>query len=263
MLGINLQSFAAFDCSINSIDKNGPVLCGNDSDGGVLFGETDWNVTSNDITVLNNDGLFVVGLPMEFGKVLKLKFCKDKNCKEYSYKIKSRKYNKQKVYVDDEFINYTPEIQKRIDLENAKIMDTVGQTEFSFANFMNMKFPFPKRYRISSNYGNRRVFNEIPKSPHRGIDIAAPAGTSVHSVGDGKVVLAMNGFLTGNTVLVSHGFGFFSAYFHLSKIMVNPGDIVSSKTLIGKVGSTGRSSGPHLHLGLYFEKTPLDPAMFF
>ncbi len=111
-------------------------------------------------------------------------------------------------------------------------------------------FVLPVEGRISGNFGNQRIFNGVPKSPHSGTDIAAPAGTKVRAAGDGVVVLdGKNYFYTGNMVIVDHGQGLQTIYAHLQESKVKLGQKVKQGDVIGLVGSTGRATGPHLHWG--------------
>ncbi len=128
-------------------------------------------------------------------------------------------------------------------------------------------FLMPATGRKSSPFGVKRSYNGAPASSyHKGIDIAAPQGTIVKSPADGKVVLT--GYesdrfhVHGNTVIIDHGQGLTSVYLHLNEIKVNTGDIVKKGDPIATIGSTGISTGPHLHWGVYLYGTSVDPELF-
>jgi murein DD-endopeptidase MepM/ murein hydrolase activator NlpD len=104
-----------------------------------------------------------------------------------------------------------------------------------------------------SNFGKRRVLNGHPGSPHGGVDFPAPTGTPVHAAQKGRVVLAEELYFSGNTVIVDHGLGIYTFYCHFSEIDAKVGDEVVAGTVLGKVGATGRVTGPHLHWGLQVE----------
>lgn len=124
------------------------------------------------------------------------------------------------------------------------------------------RFIWPVTGRISGRFGNQRVYNGTPKSPHSGMDIAAPAGTPVKAPADGVVSFADAGlYLTGGTVVLDHGHGISSNFLHLSRIDVKPGDAVRQGEVIGAVGATGRATGPHLHWGMSWFDVRIDPLL--
>jgi murein DD-endopeptidase MepM/ murein hydrolase activator NlpD len=126
--------------------------------------------------------------------------------------------------------------------------------------FWRAEWQWPATGRISTHFGSQRIYGDVPASYHGGMDIAAPSGTPVTAPVPGVVRLATGPFaLEGNLVIIDHGRGLFSVMMHLSKIDVKAGDIVAQGDQIGRIGSTGRSTGPHLHWGLTWNGIKVDP----
>lgn len=113
----------------------------------------------------------------------------------------------------------------------------------------------------AGSFGSRRYFNDQPRSPHSGADFPAATGDAVLSASAGKVVLAADLFFSGQSVFVDHGGGLISMYFHLSSISVTEGDEVEPGEVVGRVGQTGRTTGPHLHFGLRWRGARVDPSL--
>ena len=136
------------------------------------------------------------------------------------------------------------------------------QTAFEFVGphpLWEGAFIEPTRGRISGRFGSRRIINGYSKNPHTGEDIAAPLGTDVAAMNTGRVRLIIDHFFTGKGVILDHGVGLFSMYFHLSETSVKKGQLVKKGQTIGKVGSTGRATGPHLHWGVRLNGSRVNP----
>ena len=139
------------------------------------------------------------------------------------------------------------------------------------ANLRTVKEPFfiegftrPILGRISGIFGSQRILNGKRRRPHFGVDIAVPEGSAVKATSSGVVIFTHEGmFFNGKTVVISHGLGLRSTYIHMSTILVKPNMRVSRGDIIGKVGKTGRATGPHLHWAIHLNATPLDPELLF
>ena len=147
-------------------------------------------------------------------------------------------------------------IRKDIALVKAVRKKDAPRTDF------NQTFIWPVIGRISGVYGSQRILNGKPKRPHYGVDIAAPTGTPVKAPADGVVTMVHNDmFYSGGTLIVDHGHGISTVYMHLSKIRVAEDQRVRQGEIIAEVGATGRVTGPHLHWGMNWFATRLDPAL--
>jgi murein DD-endopeptidase MepM/ murein hydrolase activator NlpD len=113
-----------------------------------------------------------------------------------------------------------------------------------------------------SGFGVRTIMNGQPGGPHNGLDLAAPTGTPIYAPAAGVVIYARDLYYTGNTVIVDHGQGLYSTMAHMSAMDVHEGDVVAKSTLLGKVGATGRVTGPHLHWGVRLHGARVDPLSF-
>ena len=120
-------------------------------------------------------------------------------------------------------------------------------------------FIMPLDSKVIGPFGRRSIINNQPRSPHTGIDLRGKKGTPVKASNNGQVVFTGNHFFTGNTVVIDHGAGIMSMYFHLDKIDVKKGDKISRGEILGTVGSTGRATGPHLHWGIRISGQRVDP----
>ena len=148
----------------------------------------------------------------------------------------------------------------RIKSENAKIAEARAQDRAE-PDYLT-GFVWPTVGRISGVYGSQRILNGKPRQPHYGIDIAAPAGTPVRAPADGIVTLAEGDlYYTGGTLIIDHGHGLTSAFLHMKDVEVALGQRVRQGERIGTVGSTGRSTGPHLDWRINWFKARIDPSL--
>ncbi len=126
----------------------------------------------------------------------------------------------------------------------------------------DLEFVLPLKGRVSSPFGKKRYYNNKPRSPHKGVDIAAPQGSDIVATQRGLVAISEEFFFNGNTIYIDHGEGVVSMYCHMEKLLVKAGEMVERGQVIGTVGETGRATGPHLHFGLFLNTKAVDPSVF-
>jgi murein DD-endopeptidase MepM/ murein hydrolase activator NlpD len=168
-------------------------------------------------------------------------------------------YPTQELEVEEKYVAPSAESLERIARERERVvalfaLETPRRFELPLA-------PPLERLGGASRFGARRIFNREPRSPHSGADYAAAAGTPVLAPADGRVALAEEQYFAGKAVYLDHGDGLLSMSFHLSEILVATGDEVRRGQAIGRVGATGRVTGPHLHFGLRWHGARVDPAL--
>ena len=190
---------------------------------------------------------------------------------------------KIKAFFKSEVFEYTPSISKTTFKETAalkldskftsqnyskQILDFIEECtkakNKAFQKFREMKisgnFDYPvKNTKINSNFYARRTYNGKKGSPHRGIDLKGKKGDPIYAIQEGKVELARKMYFEGNLTIINHGNRLYSLYMHQSKTLVKEGDYVKKGELIGKIGSTGMSTGPHLHLAVKLNGIYVDP----
>jgi hypothetical protein len=140
-----------------------------------------------------------------------------------------------------------PEDIERINRE-ADLLNSIW--EINSEKLWEGKFVLPLENPLSTPFGTKRIINGVAVSIHRGLDITGAEGEQIHASNTGRVVLTEELFFGGNTVILDHGQGVYTVYMHMSGFNVSPGDLVSKNDVLGFVGSTGRSNGPHLHFGV-------------
>ena len=208
---------------------------------------------------VSKDGFFAFGIDRDRKFDLTITKIQDGKKEKIVKKVLKRKYNIQRIDGLEESKVTPPEsVYKRIKEENNKIGK--ARAINSDLPFFKNQFIMPVKGIISGVYGSQRILNGKPKWPHYGIDIAAKKGTMIKSSGSGTVTMAEDDlYYTGGTIIMDHGHGISTIYSHLESVMVSVGDKINQGDIIGTVGSTGRSTGPHLDFRLNWFQTRLDP----
>jgi murein DD-endopeptidase MepM/ murein hydrolase activator NlpD len=163
--------------------------------------------------------------------------------------VTAGKFATENLHVDNKFVEPDAEQLARVKSEQQKLREIYATV--SPQKLWQGRFRMPlDGVTKGANFGRRRVLNGQPRSPHSGVDLAATTGTPVHASQTGRVVLAEPLFVAGNSVILDHGLGIYTLYCHLSEIDAKVGDKIAVGAVLGKVGATGRVTGPHLHWGL-------------
>jgi murein DD-endopeptidase MepM/ murein hydrolase activator NlpD len=240
---------------VNAIEFNGKFIQGH-----FIIGKTKPNtkiLIDKKKVKVTSDGYFAFGIE----KDRKLDIIITEGDKKFVKKVQKRKYNIQKIEgLEKKKVTPPEEFYARIKRENKLIGD--AREIHSDLTFFKDKFIVPVDDAIITGvYGSQRILNGVPKWPHYGLDFAQKKGTPIKAMNNGIVTLAEeNLFYTGATLIFDHGHGISTLYMHMDKIFVSKGDHVKKGDIIATVGSSGRSTGPHLDIRLNWFGTRLDPA---
>jgi len=242
-----------------AVEFNGKFIQGH-----YIIGKTDPNSTiiiDKKKVKVSKDGYFAFGLDRERKYDVVIKINKDGNTNTIIKKVQKRKYNIQRIDgLEEKKVTPPEEVYERIKNENKLIAE--AREINSDLDFFKDKFILPLENAIITGvYGSQRILNGKPRWPHYGIDFAGDRGTPIKAMADGIVTLAEKDlYYTGATLIFDHGHGISTLYMHLDEIFVEKDDIVKQGDIIGTVGSSGRSTGPHLDVRLNWFGTRLDPA---
>lgn len=217
------------------------------------------------VLVVNEDQrhwIAIVGLPLTLKPgPQQLSSQNAEGTRTLSFSVGSKHYAEQRITLKNtQMVNPDTSNLKRIERELAE--QTRAYQQFSPGTPSNLLLDKPVNGPMSSRFGVRRFFNGEERNPHAGLDFAVPAGTPIKAPAAGKVILINNYFFNGNTVFVDHGQGFISMFCHLSKIDVSLGQQLARGAVLGRVGSTGRATGPHMHWNISLNDARVDPAIF-
>ena len=241
--------------SVSAIEFQGKFIQGH-----FIIGKTNPNtkilIDKKQVKV-TKDGYFAFGI----GKDRKFDVIITEGNKSIVKKIQKRKYNIQKIDgLPKKKVTPPEEVYARIKKENKLIVD--AREINSNLSFFKEKFILPvDNATLTGVYGSQRILNGIPKWPHYGLDFASKKGTPIKAMNNGIATLVEKDlFYTGATLIFDHGHGISTLYMHMDEIFVSKGDYVKKGEIIGTVGSSGRSTGPHLDVRLNWFGTRLDPA---
>ena len=175
----------------------------------------------------------------------------------YDLVVKPRQFRTRRLTVDPAFVTPPPSAEERITRE-AALLEAVWRASVP-DRLWNAPFVRPVPQPANSAFGTRSIFNEVARNPHGGADFMSPAGTAIHAPNAGRIVVARGLYFSGNTVVIDHGLGLFSMLAHLSAFDVHEGDRVSAGQVVGRVGASGRVTGPHLHWAVRAGHARVDP----
>ena len=211
------------------------------------------NEELNSYLTIEKDGHFYALVPMPFDKQGEsIKFQSE------NIFVAEKNFGESRITIENSsMVNLSKEDSERVFKESRLISNALK----TYSQMYKSKLDFLKPVDgvISSRYGKKRFINELPRSPHLALDIAAPTGTTIIAPAYGKVILTGNFFYSGNYLILDHGYGLLTSYSHLSVIEVSEGQIVKQGQKIGEVGATGRVTGPHLHWTVYLNGTRINP----
>ena len=215
------------------------------------------------ITGEETEWLAVVGIPLEAKSGSKLPLVIERAGREPStlkFAIGRKEYAIQRLTVKPGQVELSPEDLARYEMERAHLSEMRKTfTEMAPDSLTLMQ---PCGGPRSNTFGQRRFFNGQSRNPHNGMDIPAPEGAPIVAAGEAKVIDVGDYFFSGNTVTLDHGQGFLTLYAHLSAVEIAVGDRVATGARIGRVGATGRVTGPHLHFSVYLNSVAVDPGLF-
>ncbi len=176
--------------------------------------------------------------------------------------IQAKTFAETSVIVEDELANPPKADRDRIDADNGAIIAAVSKGKGKGTPQFTRAFKRPPG-EVTSPFGEWRTFNDGHRSQHLGTDLFATEASPVKAANAGTVTLVRDTFLAGNTVVIAHGGGIATAYYHLSKVTVAEGDVIAQGAQVGLAGHTGRATGPHLHISVRVPGGWVDPATFF
>ncbi|MCK8046634.1 M23 family metallopeptidase [Shewanella sp. 1CM18E] len=215
---------------------------------------------NDEVVKVNDKGEFVFGFARDAQAEQMLKLVYADGLTELKpLKVKPREYKIQNITgISKKIMKPDPKAQARAAEDSKQVK--AARAQFTASDAFNQDFIWPLTGRVTGVYGSQRIYNGKPGTPHYGVDIAAKTGTVVVAPADGVISLSVpDMFYSGGTMIIDHGYGVSSSFLHLSKLYVEPGQVVKQGDKVAEVGSTGRSTGPHLDWRVNWYQVRLDP----
>jgi murein DD-endopeptidase MepM/ murein hydrolase activator NlpD len=184
----------------------------------------------------------------------------DQRFEQLDITVTRKQYASQRLSVPRDQADLDPEQLKQYEKERAHLREVLRTFSDAAPASLALREPVPGRR--SGSFGLRRIINGEPRSPHSGMDIAADSGVPVVAAAAGRVIDIGEYLFLGRVIILDHGQGLLSLYAHLSEVNVAPAQAVAAGAAIGKVGTSGRVTGPHLHFSVYLNTAAVDPAIF-
>ena len=223
--------------------------------------EVSWKNKPVAVIQSGSQALAIVGIPLASEPGEQTLYLSDQTGRssKVTFVVRAHQYAEQRLTITNKRkVNPAPVDMKRINRENKRLKVVKS---YRADRLLADTFDWPLAGPISSPFGLRRFFNDQPRRPHGGIDIAAPEGAPIIAPADGVVIETDDYFFNGNCVFIEHGLGLQTFYAHMSRIDVQEGDRITQGQVIGAVGATGRVTGPHLHWSVGLNGTWVNPLL--
>ena len=264
ILAIAICNFALAEVAVDSLPQSSLVP------GGIAVVPTRGDAVSGSyrdervmLARFEGEQYAIIGIPLDAEPGLQQFELADRDGEEslLQFEVVHKQYRERHLTITNRRqVNPNAEDMERITRETAEMRRAFATWSESLAPDFAMSVPVDGIR--SSPFGSRSFYNGQPRSPHSGIDIAAPEGTPIFAPAPGIILTTGNYFFNGNTIIMDHGHGLITLYCHMNTIDVEPGAVIAAGEQIGRVGNTGRSTGPHLHWSVNLNNVRVDPTLF-
>lgn len=202
-------------------------------------------------------GIDMLDSPGTHELVVKATYVDKVTRRSYHVLVVPEKFPVQRLTLPNNKVDLDQKSLTRVKAEQRQVREILAVVSDGPA--WSQQFVEPVKGKVAGAFGRKRVINGQPRNPHSGEDISAPLGTEVVATNDGIIRLTVDHFFSGKGVFIDHGLGLLSMYFHLSAVVVKEGQFVTRGQVVGRVGATGRATGPHLHWGIRLNGARVNP----